>query len=96
MTTSNYINPDKEGQRFSFEVLPPLKGNGIETLFAQIDKLVEFHPAFINITSHQWEFVYRELPGGQFERQRIRRRPGTIAIAAAIQHRYASTVVRRN
>lgn len=79
---------DKNSRQFSFEVLPPLKGAGTAKLFADIDKLKEFNPAFINITTHHSEFVYKELPNGQFERQRIRRRPGTIAIAAAIQQRY--------
>jgi methylenetetrahydrofolate reductase (NADPH) len=93
MTVADYIKKqDTDTRRFSFEVLPPLKGNGIDVLFAQIDKLVEFDPAFINITTHQWEHVYHELPNGQFERLRIRRRPGTIAIAAAIQQRYGIPV----
>ena len=89
MTVADYINKhDNNERRFSFEVLPPLKGNGIEALFATIDKLVDFNPAFINITTHHSEYVYRELDNGQFERLRIRRRPGTIAIAATIQQHY--------
>ena len=82
------LNLDTTSRRFSFEVLPPLKGTGTQKLFANIDKLKEFNPAYINITTHHSEFIYKELPNGQFERQRIRRRPGTIAIAAAIQQRY--------
>jgi methylenetetrahydrofolate reductase (NADPH) len=69
-------------------VLPPLKGTGTTKLFADIDKLAPLEPAFINITTHHSEYVYRELEGGKFERSRVRRRPGTIAIAAAIQQRY--------
>ena len=88
MSVTKFIHQDKEARRFSFEVLPPLKGTGIQKLFADIDKLKEFNPAYINITTHHSEFVYRELENGQFERLRIRRRPGTIAIAAAIQQRY--------
>ena len=76
------LNLDKDRRRFSFEVLPPLKGTGTDRLFADIDQLKEFDPAYINITTHHSEFVYKELANGQFERQRIRRRPGTIAIAA--------------
>ena len=79
---------DQDSRRFSFEVLPPLKGAGTSKLFADIDKLREFDPAYINITTHHSEFVYKELDNGQYERLRIRRRPGTIAIAAAIQQRY--------
>lgn len=78
---------------FSFEVLPPLKGNGTAALFNTIDRLHEFQPAYINITTHRSEYVYRELGGGLVQRQRIRRRPGTIAIAAAIQNKYGLHVV---
>lgn len=78
---------------FSIEVLPPLKGNGTETLFKQIDKMSAFGSQYINITTHHSEYVYRELPNGQFERRRVRRRPGTIAIAAAIQKRYDTPVI---
>lgn len=79
--------------RFSFEVLPPLKGNGTSALFATIDKLNEFDPCYINITTHNSEYVYRELENGQFSRERIRRRPGTIAIAAALQQKYSIPVI---
>lgn len=79
----------KNGERhFSFEVLPPLKGNGTGTLFQTIDKLKEFQPLFINITNHSSQYVYRELENGLIERHRVRRRPGSVAIAAAIQNRY--------
>lgn len=80
-------------RRFSFEVLPPLKGNGTEALFRTIDKLKGMAPIFINITTHHSEYVYRETDNGQYERLRIRRRPGTIAIAAAIQQRYGIPVI---
>ena len=88
MSVTEIINKHTRDRQFSFEVLPPLKGAGTGKLFADIDKLAELKPAFINITTHHSEFVYRELPSGQFERLRVRRRPGTIAIAAAIQQRY--------
>jgi methylenetetrahydrofolate reductase (NADPH) len=88
MSVTEIINRHTRDRQFSFEVLPPLKGTGTERLFADIDKLAELEPAFINITTHHSEFVYRELEGGKFERSRVRRRPGTIAIAAAIQQRY--------
>ena len=80
-------------RRFSFEVLPPLKGNGTEALFRTIDKLKGMDPIFINITTHHSEYVYRETDNGQYERLRIRRRPGTIAIAAALQQRYGIPVI---
>lgn len=82
------------GRKFSFEVLPPLKGTGTDGLFRTIDRLNEFQPGYINITTHRSEYVYREVgDGGLVQRQRMRRRPGTIAIAAAIQQRYDITVV---
>ena len=80
-------------KHISFEVLPPLKGNGTEALYASIEKLMERNPLFINITTHHSEYVYNELPNGQFQRLRVRRRPGTIAVAAAIQRKFGITVV---
>ena len=88
MSVTKLISKDAQHRGFSFEVLPPLKGTGTAKLFGDIDRLAELNPAFINITTHHSEYVYRELPGGQFERLRLRRRPGTVAIAAAIQNRY--------
>lgn len=78
---------------FSFEILPPVKGNGTKELFAAIDTLREFNPKYINITTHRSETVYRDMGGGVFERNSIRRRPGTVAIASAIQNRYKIPVV---
>lgn len=88
MVVTDLITEKSDRKRFSFEVLPPLKGTGTERLFATIDKLKDFDPAFINITTHHSEFVYREREDGLLERQSIRRRPGTVAIAAAIQKKY--------
>ena len=78
---------------FSFEVLPPLKGTGIEKLYQAIDTLREFDPQYINITTHRSEYVYKELGNGLFERARLRRRPGTVAVAAAIHNKYNITTV---
>lgn len=78
---------------FSFEILPPLKGNGIEKLYKTIDTLREFDPKYINITTHRSEYVYKDLGNGLFQRNRLRRRPGTVAVAAAIQNKYNITVV---
>lgn len=88
MSVTDIISQHTRDRQFSFEVLPPLKGTGTDRLFADIDKLAALEPAFINITTHHSEYVYRELADGRFERNRVRRRPGTIAIAAAIQQRY--------
>ena len=78
---------------FSFEVLPPIKGTGIEKLYQDIDSLLEFNPKYINITTHRSEYVYKELGNGLFERARLRRRPGTVAVAAAIHNKYNITTV---
>ncbi|MDE6555380.1 MAG: methylenetetrahydrofolate reductase [Duncaniella sp.] len=78
---------------FSFEILPPLKGNNIDRVFGIIDKLREFDPKYINITSHRSENIYVERPDGTIVRSKVRKRPGTVAIASAIQNRYGITAV---
>ena len=90
-----YTTTPAEGGKtgFSFEVLPPLKGTGTESIFKTIETLAPFKPRHINITTHRAEYVYRELEGGLVERSRVRRRPGTIAIAAAIQQRWGIPVI---
>ena len=93
MDIKTLLNDGTTERRFSFEVLPPLKGNGTASLFRNIDQLKEFNPQFMNITTHHSEFVYHEREDGLLERQSIRRRPGTIAIAAAIQQRYGIPVI---
>ena len=82
-----------EKTAFSFEILPPLKGTGIEKLCRDIDTLREFDPKYINITTHRSEYVYKDLGNGLFQRNKLRRRPGTVAVAAAIQNKYNITVV---
>ncbi len=93
MNISEYLNNENQENGFSFEVLPPLKGNGTAALFRTIDSLKEYSPRYINITTHHSEFVYKEEAGGLLSRQRVRRRPGTIAIAAAIQNKYDIPVI---
>ncbi|MBO5250949.1 MAG: methylenetetrahydrofolate reductase [NAD(P)H] [Bacteroidaceae bacterium] len=78
---------------FSFEVLPPIKGTGIEKLYDTIETLLEFDPKYINITTHRSEYVYKDLGNGLFERNRLRRRPGTVAVAAALSNKYRITTV---
>ena len=78
---------------FSFELLPPLKGNGIESVYKTIDTLREFAPKYINITTHRSEMVFKQLPNGLFEQVSERHRPGTVAVAAAIQNKYQISVV---
>jgi methylenetetrahydrofolate reductase (NADPH) len=92
MTVSELINKtDKTA--FSFEVLPPLKGTGTATLFRTIDRLREFCPEYINITTHRSEYVYTEREDGTFVRSSVRRRPGTVAVASAIMNKYGIKTV---
>jgi methylenetetrahydrofolate reductase (NADPH) len=78
---------------FSFELLPPLKGTHIDQLYKAIDPLIEFNPLMINVTYHQQEGVFRNLPNGLLERHVVRKRPGTVAISAAINYKYGITTV---
>lgn len=78
---------------FSFEVLPPLKGRGISQLFRNIDVLKEFNPLYINITTHRSEMVYKNTPDGLYQKVSERSRPGTVAVAAAIQQKYGIPAV---
>ena len=91
--TIREIIEQEEKTAFSFEVLPPMKGNGTEALFRTIDKLKEFGPKYINITNHRSEYVFRQMENGLYERESIRKRPGTVAVAAAINSRYGIKVV---
>lgn len=73
---------------FSFEILPPLKGNSIYKVYDIIDRLLQFNPKFVNITSHHSEYIYKPLPDGTHKRVSIVKRPGTVAVSAAIQNKY--------
>jgi len=88
----DYLNSNSK-TAFSFEILPPLKGNGFEKVCSIIDKLREFDPKYINITTHHSETVYRETDSGLLRKSFVRKRPGTVAIASAIQTRYGITAV---
>ena len=78
---------------FSFELLPPLKGQDFSAIQNTIDPLIEFNPAFINITYHQQEAVYDTLANGLMKKRIVRKRPGTVGISAAIKYRYGIPVV---
>lgn len=78
---------------FSFELLPPLKGNSIKQVFDTIDRLREFNPKYINITTHHSENIYKENEDGTIRKINVRRRPGSVAIAAAIQNKYGIRAV---
>lgn len=72
----------------SFEVLPPLKGKTINSIFDHLDPLMEFKPSFINVTYHRSEQVFKKRSDGSFEKVEVRKRPGTVGICAAIMNHY--------
>lgn len=78
---------------FSFEILPPLKGKNIDCIYQNINPLMEFNPAFINVTYHREELVYKKMLNGLLKRKTVSKRPGTVAISAAIQHKYPDVQV---
>lgn len=78
---------------FSFELLPPLKGNDAGKIYNTIENLIDYNPSYINITTHRDEMVYKEMPDGTIKKQVVRKRPGTVAIAASIQYKYGIPVV---
>jgi len=88
MKVTEHIKRAKGTTQFSFEILPPLKGHNISSIFENIDPLMEFKPPFIDVTYHREEYVYKELENGLLEKKIVRKRPGTVGICAAIQNRY--------
>jgi methylenetetrahydrofolate reductase (NADPH) len=92
MKVIEHIQQSK-GTLFSFELLPPLKGRSIQSIYDTIDPLIEFDPRFINVTYHREELTYKKRADGLLEPRTIRKRPGTVGIAAAIQNKYKIDVV---
>lgn len=87
MKVTDHIKEAKE-TLVSFEILPPLKGRTIESIYNHLDPLLEFDPAFINVTYHRSEQVFKKKADGTFEKVEIRKRPGTVGICAAIMNHY--------
>ena len=73
---------------FSFEILPPLKGTSIQSIYDSLDPLMEFNPPFIDVTYHREEYVYKKREDGLLERRSVRKRPGTVGICSAIMNKY--------
>lgn len=92
MSVIDIIRKNK-GTLFTFELLPPLKGHSIDKIYAAIDRLMEFSPAYINFTTHRNETRYIERTDGLLEKRIVKIRPGTIALAAAVKYKYDITVV---
>lgn len=88
MKVIDHIKKSKGDTLFSFEILPPLKGTSIEGLFNSIDRLMEFKPKFIDVTSHREEFIFKKHDSGLLEKIHTRKRPGTVGICAAIQNKF--------
>jgi methylenetetrahydrofolate reductase (NADPH) len=88
MKVTEHLNNAKGRTLFSIEVLPPLKGENIKTLFDAIDPLMEFKPPFIDVTYHREEHVFKKHENGLLEKISVRKRPGTVGICAAIQNHY--------
>ncbi len=88
MKVIDHINQANGKTLISFEVLPPLKGKGIEALYGHLDPLMEFKPSYINVTYHRSEHVFKKKADGSFEKVVVRKRPGTESICAAIMNRY--------
>lgn len=88
MKVTDHIKNAKGKSLFSFEIVPPVKGQSIQTLYDNIDPLMEFKPPFIDVTTSREEYVYLEKKGGLLERKTTRMRPGTVGICASLQHKY--------
>lgn len=72
----------------SFEILPPLKGKTIQSIYDHLDPLMSFKPAFINVTYHRSETMFKKKADGSFNKVEVRKRPGTVAICAALRNHY--------
>ena len=88
MKVTEHIKNANRKTQFSFEILPPLKGQHIQSIFDNIDPLMEFNPPFIDVTYHREEYVFKELENGLLKKQVVRKRPGTVGICSAIQNKY--------
>ncbi len=88
MKVTEHIKKANGKTLFSFEILPPLKGQNIQSIFDNIDPLMEYKPPFIDVTYHREEYTYKELENGLLKKQVVKKRPGTVGICAAIQNKY--------
>ena len=87
MKVTDHIN-QSDKTLISFEILPPLKGKGIQSLYGHLEPLMEFKPSFINVTYHRSEHSFKKRADGSFEKVIIRKRPGTESICASIMNKY--------
>lgn len=78
---------------FSFEILPPIRGKNIEDTYSKLHPLIDLNPAYINITTHRNEVSYTHVGGGCYREVTSKRRPGTVAVAAALRERFGIATV---
>lgn len=88
MKVTQHIENANGKPLFSFEILPPLKGQNIQSIFDSIDPLMEFNPPFIDVTYHREEYEFKELENGLLQKKIVKKRPGTVGICAGIQNKY--------
>ena len=88
MKVTEHIKNAKGKTLFSFEIVPPQKGQNIQKLYDNIDPLMEFKPPFIDVTTSREEHVYIQKEGGLLERKVTRMRPGTVGICASLMNKY--------
>lgn len=88
MKVTEHIQNAKGKTLFSFEILPPLKGQNIQSIFDGIDHLMELRPSFIDVTYHREEYIYKKLDNELLEKKTVKKRPGTVGICSAIQNKY--------
>ena len=88
MKVTEHIEQAKGKTLFSFEIVPPQKGQNIQELYNNIDPLMEFKPPFIDVTTSREEFVYLQKDNGLLDRKITRMRPGTVGICASLKHKY--------
>jgi methylenetetrahydrofolate reductase (NADPH) len=88
MKVTEHIQNANGKPLFSFEILPPLKGQNIQSIFDSIDPLMEFNPPFIDVTYHREEYEFKELANGLLQKKVVKKRPGTVGICAGIQNKY--------
>lgn len=88
MKIIDHINNANGKTLFSLEILPPVKGQDVNSTFKTLDPLVELKPAFIDVTYHRQEYIYKQKDNGLLKKYSVRKRPGTVAICSAIQNHY--------
>ena len=88
MKVCDHISQAKGKTLISYEVLPPLKGGRMQDIFDMLDPIMEYKPAFIDVTYHREDIIFNKRESGYYEKLSIRKRPGTVGICASLMHKY--------